>query len=244
MNKFVLLLLVFLNACSSKTQLHLYARHLTPEQTKNIINNIDKSLFNIIVNQQQFPDSINSNAIVYAPSKNSRARINTLIETLATQGYAVSNASLLMANNHSFSENNLGVFLLPAGKQIDSVKAIDMDVTLPLINEYGALDCANASTLYLRQNHDFLIEIEIWQADIEDYRQEQERGHWRLIDGQYLELTSNEWQQSLLFERRQFERKEINGVSKGVSFIPMKSLHSSIKNARVNCRYSISLAVE
>jgi len=111
----LIFVLLLLSACSSRTQLHVYAKYLTKEQTSSVVKQIDHTMFNITLNQLAFPTNIIGNAIVYSPSPNSRTRLTKLMRTLSNLGFNITNASLISENNHSFTANNVGVFLLPNG---------------------------------------------------------------------------------------------------------------------------------
>jgi hypothetical protein len=234
---------LLITACSTKTNIHLYAKYISKEQTSFVINSLDKSLFTVIINQQAFPNSINDNAIVYGPSLNSSERLFILMETLSAQGFPISHASLIAENNHSFTENNVGIFLVPENILIHHVANERFDYKFPLVNEYGAIDCPDATTLYLKGTSNFIIEINQWNNDKEDYIQEYIEGQWRLMDDNILTLKSPSWQKPLLFEKSFFERIEINGKSKGVKFTPMNIVNVSKKAKKINCIYTISLAM-
>lgn len=240
----LILLLTLITACSSKTNIHLYGKYLTVEQKKQVITALDADQFIVTVTSLAFPESINDNAIVYAPSMNSQKQLTLLMNQLNGLGYTISNASLIMSNNHSFTANNVGLFLVPEGTNVDHQTLSSYNFAFPTINEYGAIDCPHATTLYLKSSNEFSLEINQWNKQQQDYVERYIDGTWQLKEGIYLSLTNNEWPQSLVFEKQNYSRNEINGSSKGVKFVPLKSFHQSHVLAEVNCKYSISIAVE
>ncbi|MEW6991196.1 hypothetical protein AADZ91_10945 [Colwelliaceae bacterium 6441] len=239
----IISLTVGLSACSSKTQLHFYASNLSKEKIKEVITTIDNDHYNIKVNYLPFPNDINDNAIVYAPSLNSQEVINPLITSLSKIGFDISTASLISANNHSFTENNIGLFLLPDNYVQPPITDKRFEYTIPLVNEYGSTDCQHATTLYLKEPNEFLLEINRWNEKTDAYIEEFIEGQWVLLTNKVLQLNHSSWQTPLKFEKRHFERNEIDGSSKGVKFIPIDDVNFETDQKAIHCTYSISLAV-
>ncbi len=237
----LMLLSLFVVACSSKTQVHLYAKHLSVEQTAMIVKQLDETIFSVVVNQESFPNSINDNAIVYAPSANSPQRLTSLMDIISASGFTVSNASLIMANNHSFTENNVGVFLVPSGVEVEHFQTSFIE-KLPTVNEYGAIDCKHATTLFLKSNDQFLIEIDIWDQAKQDYLSQYIDGTWRLSNNNVLELTHPAWQAPLMFNKSVFQKSHHGEQSKGIRFTPVKTMNPPSDIEKISCSYSISFA--
>ena len=238
------MLCILAAGCSSTTKVHLFAKYMSEQQVQAIVTELDKSKFSVEVNRQEFPVSIGSNTLVYAPSTGIRHKLNLLMPRLENLGFPIVSADLLMANNHSFTENNVGLYLIPEGVNTAQEPPIDLAVLLPVINEYGGVDCADATTLYLKDEREFVLEINRWQASIDDYHQHQITGRWQLRANNLVELSNEQWQQPLIFQRSEFERKEINGRSKGFIFTPTTRLATNNQLSLINCRYSISVALE
>jgi len=236
-----MLFLLFVISCSSKTQVHLYAKHLSTEQADTIVKQLDESIFSVVVNQENFPNSINDNAIVYAPSANSPQRLTRLMDVISASGFTVSNASLIMANNHSFTENNVGVFLVPSGVEVEHFQTSFIE-KLPTVNEYGAVDCEHGTTLFLKSNDQFMIEIDIWDQAKQDYLSQYIEGSWRLINNKLLELTHPSWQVPLMFNKSVFQKSHHGNNSKGIKFTPIKTMNPPSDIDKISCSYSISFA--
>jgi hypothetical protein len=240
------LLVIFLLssvACSSKTTLHFYAAHLSQEEREEVKKNIDDEKFNVIVNTLPFPRDINDNAIVYAPSHNSRERLIPLMESLFKLGFDITTASLLSSNNHSFTENNIGLFLLPEHyiqaplfKEINSYK-------IPLVNEYGSTNCTHTTILYLKEPDEFIIEINRWDTKKNDYSEEYIEGKWSLSKDNVIKLKQTSWQVPLLFKRSHYERTDLNGKTEGVKLTPIELTVLGQNRQKVNCIYTISIAM-
>lgn len=244
-------IVLLLTACSAKTHIHFYTNHLSKDKVNEVISAIDKEKFEVTLNSLPYPNDINDNAIVYSPSTNSRERLNTLMEVLSEKGFNIATASLIAANNHSFTENNLGLYLFPDDYIQSELSSIDNTYTIPLVNEYGAIDCQHATVLYLKEPDEYIIEINKWDDEKEDYQQEFIEGKWKLTEDDILHLNHPAWQKPLIFQKSNFRRNEIDGESKGVKFTPLdKVLNSDMfsmiysdKAKAINCTYSISLAL-
>lgn len=246
-----ILILLFLTACSAKTKIHFYTKHLPTDKINEVMTVVDEDTFEVTLNHLSFPNDINDNAIVYSPSHNSRDRLNTLMEALASVGFNISTASLIAANNHSFTENNLGLYLLPDNYVQSPKNSIHNSYKIPLVNEYGAVDCQHATVLYLKEPDEFIIEINTWDEGKEEYLQTFTEGKWSLTEDDFLHLKHPKWQKSLVFKKSHYQRNEINGTSKGVKFTPIElgvstkvfaNLYSNEAKA-IYCTYSISLAL-
>lgn len=238
----LLSLLMLLTACSSKTQVHLYAKYLSDEETAEVINKLDKANFDIAINQLDFPKSVNDNAIVYAPSSNSRKRLDNLMVTLTSLGFNVSNASLIVANNHSFTANNVGVFLLPDGVRVEHKLEGSHQYQLPLINEYGAIDCQHATTLYLKESNEFFIEVDIWQEDKQQYSAKYFEGNWQLTENNQLILSNNSWSEPLIFNKKTYVENKHKSNWRVVSFTPVE-MSGADQQKTIHCTYTINLAL-
>ena len=110
-----------------------------------------------------------------------------------------------------------------------------------LINEYGAIDCHHATTLTLKSDNSFVIEVDIWLQDKGEYLLKTYQGKWLKVNEQ-IELKSRKWDQTLRFTRSTSEYNHNHGRSHVVSLIP----HSKVNNRQQNqlsCTYTISLAL-
>jgi hypothetical protein len=243
----LLLPILLLNtACSSKTQLHLYAKYLSDEQTSQVINKLDKATFDVVINQLDFPNSVNDNAIVYAPSSNSRKRLENLMVSLSALGFDVSNASLIAANNHSFTENNVGMFLLPDGVKIEHKPEGSNQYQFPMVNEYGAIDCQNTTTLYLKEPNAFYIEVDFWQEAQQQYLAESYQGNWQLTAHNQLILSAESWIEPLIFNKKIAVESKLEGAQERkwrvLSFTPDKTSGAEQQKS-LQCTYTISLVL-
>jgi hypothetical protein len=222
MKKFTAIWVVMLlSACSAKTKVHFYTLHLPQDKINKVVQSIDKEKFDVLINRLPYPVDINDNAIVYSPSSNSRERLNLLMTVLSNQGFSISNASLIAANNHSFTENNLGLYLYPDDYVQPELNDVDNSYKVPMVNEYGAVDCQHTTTLYLKEPNEFLIEIDKWDDQREDYYQEFLEGNWTISNDNVLFLSSVSWQEPLTFKKSNISNNSEHNLRKGIKFTPV-----------------------
>ena len=114
-NNFIKLicLIIAISGCSTRTTVHLFAINLETEAIEVIKEKFENQNFELKVNQQPFPESIASNAIVYPPNGNANQQVVAIIDAVAEVGYQISSINLIRQSNHSFTANNIGLYLLP-----------------------------------------------------------------------------------------------------------------------------------
>lgn len=208
-----------------------------------MVKQIDSSMFTIITNQLAFPANINENAIVYSPSLNSRERLSGLMMSLSTLGFNVSSASLISENNHSFTENNVGVFLLPNDVNVEQETDVINNYQFPIVNEYGATNCRHSTTLYLKEPDEFFIEVDIWKEEHQRYQQKSYHGKWQLTDKNILILSNKIWSKPLTFIKQTFEENTFDQKRKVLSFTPEGIGIENKQQQSVQCTYTISLVM-
>jgi len=230
-------IILIMSGCSSKTQVHLFGANLDQTAIKQIEARIDKQRFELKVNKQPFPDSINSNAVIFTPGKNANQRVLDIIDVVTELGYKVPSTNLIMQNNHSFSANNMGLYLLPDGFVIkETIHKI------PLANEYGSRNCFNTTNLVLKEDQNFLLTVNRWDSDKEDYIENFYRGKWYKDQADVIELIHTSWQDNLFFLRSEDEVNSNDGRRRVVSLLPQSSPKTEQLRV-INCTYSISLII-
>lgn len=239
MRKRLLLVTIFIllvGACSSKTQVHLFATHLSKQKVEQIVKKLDKNLFELHVNQQSFPQEIENNALIYVPSIKYSERIRGILTSLESLGYDISSTSLLSQGKHSYTANNIGLYLFP-----DNYVAKTPKYKIELINEYGAIDCKHDTSLTLKADHTFLVQVDVWHQAQEEYLPQSYQGKWVKVNEQ-IELTNPQWSQALSFTRSTSEYNHKYGRSHVVSLVPLSNGNNN-QLKQLNCTYTISLAL-
>ncbi|WP_286269262.1 hypothetical protein [Thalassotalea hakodatensis] len=237
---FLYFLLFTTVGCSSPSTVHLYAKFLKQAEINKIKNSLTQAEMLVEVNRLPFPNSIGDNALIYAPSKGSKQQAEQVMNLLNQLGIVIDNTGLILASNHSFSANNMGLYIVPDDIVARNAIHVEQKYNIPLINEYAARDCQNTSTLILQKNGQFRIEEDIWDASKKLYNEHVFKGTWKLKEGNFLFLASQQLDFTLIFERAPFSRKIEEGLLQGYQFLPMTT-YSKMNNAgRIYCTYEIS----
>ena len=237
---------VLLSSCTSKTQINLFAAHLDQKQVNNITGVIDPTVFELRVNHVVFPKSISQNTLIYTPSLNSNQNISALINALTDIGYDINAVSLLHQDNQSFTENNIGLYLVPAGYKPRKINMIQN-----IVNEYGSITCHQTSNLYLKESGEFKIEVDIWLDIEERYGEYIVKGTWQKSNNEIIYLNSNKWQSTLSFTRTFSIENTPDGKRHVVSLKPLYQeeiagdflINKEKNQPNVNCIYTISLVI-
>lgn len=233
---FILGACCLLTACTSKTRVHIYGKYLSPEQAQIVSKELREENYQVKVNVLPFPESIATNTLVYAALANENHRVSDLISYLSQLGYDIESIRMIGAQNHEFTHNNVGLYLLPPGY----VKRNEV-YTIPLASEYGSTTCQDATNLRLLDSQKFEIEVEIWQEQAQDYSEVFYYGTWQAIDSKNIRLTFDKAPSTLDFARSIKQVTTPDGDRQVVSLTPlMKSPVNEL--AGINCTYTISLA--
>ena len=229
-----------LQGCSTKQTVHVYAKYLTDEQAKSVSTALADDNVIVKVNRLAFPASVFDNTLIYSPGKNTRNIAGEVMEKVKLQGFQIDATGLILASNHSFSANNMGVYLVPDNVNLMKQRASVGKYDIPLLNEYTARDCQHASTLTLKSDATFTIEEDVWQKSTEHYSQNLFQGTWKIAEEKFLMLSSPSFTNELYYERRTFSRSIPEGEIKGYQLIPMTSYLATSEQGRVYCTYEIS----
>ena len=224
-------------SCASQTQVHVFTTHLNEEQATKVINQLNQHNFKVHENKLAFPESINSNALVYTPSTNENNRISELVSIINNLGYNLASTHLIFEGNHSFTMNNVGLYLLPEG-----VVKPAKNYTIQLLNEYGSTTCEHATNLYLKEGNQFKIEINQWDEKNQQYHEMNIVGKWTMNDTDTLLLTNENWSFPLAFFRQESIKNTKHGPRQVVSLLPTSEQVDKAQSA-VNCTYTISVVI-
>lgn len=237
---FIVSILFLTAGCSSQSTVHLYGKYLEKAEIKKIKDTLTQAEMLVEVNRLSFPNTIGDNTLIYAPSRGSKQQAERVIMLLTKLGFAIDNTGLILASNHSFSANNMGLYIVPD----DIVKRESMHeeqtYNIPLINEYAARDCQNSTTLTLQKNGQFRIVEDVWEKSLNAYNERVFKGHWQLKEQRFLFLESEQINYTLIFERTPFTRKIAEGKIQGFQFLPMSSYNKKSDAGRLYCTYEIS----
>ncbi|WP_286272472.1 hypothetical protein [Thalassotalea hakodatensis] len=140
--------------------------------------------------------------------------------------------------NHSFTANNMGLYLFSDG-YIQKSNQTELDQ----INEYGSVEYGGYLTL--KTDTTFNVTFDIWDEKLEDYRVTTVLGTWKAEHEGNVTLMASNWQTELIFKKRQRVESTPDGILHTVSLEPMaKNAESGFyliepaSQPDVNCSYN------
>lgn len=235
----------FLSGCSSQPQINIFAKHITEAEANKITTALSASKFDVYTSGVEFPASIDVNTIIYTPNKYANKHIEQLVSLLKPLGYEIHSVNLVMSENHSFTANNIGLYLLPANYV---AKAKSQTISLDIANEYGSAQCS--SFLDLNKNNTFQFEVNIWQEQKQDYQSHYIKGTWENDQFNNVLLSSKNWRISLPFKRTFSVEDLVDGKRQLIKLIPQYNaqiqgsyLKAGVKQVNINCVHSIGIAL-
>lgn len=189
----VTLICGFIFACSS-TKVHLYSRYLSEQESAEITTAIEDQGFDVIANTLAFPDEIQQSTILYSPFVQKENGVDILIVILNKKGWTIPTVQPLFTGNHFYTQDSVGLFLLPDGiGQSDKIAAQD------LVNVYQSNQCESSIALHLNKegSYQFIYENEKPEGIAAL------KGVWKMTSYPYIELTSPNDNWSFYFEIQQ-----------------------------------------
>lgn len=147
--KFILFGVYFtiLVGCSSRPDVHLYARYMDKQQEEIISSKIEEAGFNIKLNSLRFPTEISDSTIIYSPLILDSSNVDILVETIKSLGIEVNSVIPFVSGNHWYKKNSLAVFIVPNDGSLD-----DTVMREDLTNIWSANECEIAIVLTLNED--------------------------------------------------------------------------------------------
>ncbi len=245
---FLLITILALCSCANKPTVNVFSKHLTQAKQQELAQTLSAADFNVQESKVDFPNSIQVNTLVYAPSNQANNHINALIAKVKSLGYDIQSVNLLASDNHSFTANNIGLYLLPDNYVPDLPKSEAQTQTIQLANEYGSAQCA--SFLDLKEDNRFVFEVNIWQEQQQDYQSHYIRGTWQSDQFDNLLLSSENWRVSLPFKRTFSVENTLDGKRQMIKLTPQYNaqlqgsyLKEGVEQVNINCVHSIAIAL-
>lgn len=171
-------------ACSSRPQVLLFRRYLSDQQVAQISENLEQAGLQIVANKLAFPSDIEQSTLIYSPMLVKQTAINLTLEVINKLGWEVYSVSPLASQNHRFTQNSLGLYLVPAGQLVHKQL---------LENEFHSRDCQVKAKIIFHQDNRYSIVVA--NTPDEPVLQNQLHGTWRVKSESYLELrpTDADW---------------------------------------------------
>jgi len=224
----VVFLCFFILACSS-TKVHLYTRYLSPQEVKTITVNLEEKGFDVINNTLVFPDGIEQSTLLYSPFVEGEDTVNILIESLEQKGWLISSVQPIVAGNHYYTKNSLGLLLLPAGIS-PSAKMTEAD----LANDYQSKACQSSMTLSLNSDASYQFSF----TDKLTHQNEQSQGSWQITSYPYIELISSGKNRRFYY---QIEKSIVTDVVGKAEIIELKPIDDHYTLPKCTFHYGLRL---
>ena len=173
--------LMLLAGCQSP-QVHLFNRHLSAEQSAELQRAMERQGYEVQLNALPLPDDIQASTLMFSPMLRNYDDVTRLIGLLETGGYPIAGANILSNNNHSYTGDNIGVYLLPAGAERPASHG-----TIALVNEFSGKGCHRGdASLQLQANGRYRFELSVWDEQQQDYINKAHRGRWKKQENRLL----------------------------------------------------------
>lgn len=232
-----MLIVVSTSACTSKPHVRLFTDNLSDADLLKIETKLSQSNIKYSRSVARFPTAITNNSILYTPTVNGNKDIYHIIEVLKISGFDISWTTIFKVENHSFTANNIGVYLFS-----DEFKAQQQTSTLAQLNDFGSVECG--SQLTLNADASFQVLFDIWDEQISDYREEVVKGTWHESAKNQVTLSSNSWSTSLDFIKKISIETQANERIETMTLAPVNDLKRGAfyllnKNSEpnINCPY-------
>jgi hypothetical protein len=207
----IIVVSITLLACSS-TEVHLYTRYLSDTEIEEISLKLGEAEFKVVTNTHSFPEEIKQSTLLYSPFIKGEKTLDVLIDSLSDMGWPISNVEALVSGNHWYSQDSVGLFLLPEG-----VKQKDKIANQDLVNDYEGRNCDTLVNLRLNKDNTYQLSFTNRNKERTDHL----KGSWKIRSYPYVELTSFNERWWFYFEIEQ--KVESDKISK-VNIIELKPL--------------------
>jgi len=217
----VLTCLILTLACSTTT-IHVNTLYLNDEKSQNVKVALLEQGFDVEFNELSFPSDIYSTSILYSPFVKKVEAIDTLENTLNSLGYDIGSIRALVASNHWYTKNTIGVFIVPEGVIPNSGKNIE-DIAF----KYQSEGCDTNIVLSLRRDGKFTY-MQLGKLKI--------TGTWSITQYPYIQLNSDEPYLNFYYEITR--SKKFDRISE-IDIIELQPLDSSLIISKCSMTYGV-----
>ncbi|AEE24104.1 putative lipoprotein [Glaciecola sp. 4H-3-7+YE-5] len=187
--RWILLCGIFLGLSGcGHTQVHLYAKYLSASEVNRISEQLKKDDFDVDVNQLTFPISIRRNSLVYSLMLPEQSELTRLTQSTAKLGYSVESEVPLFSNNHSFTRDSIGLFLIPEGLDVAALMSYE-----GLVGRYYSKACDVEVQLLLNLDKTYTLVRALQEnSDANTFDNKQETllsGFWKVTQYPYVQLS-------------------------------------------------------
>jgi hypothetical protein len=185
---------------------------LSAVETEEITKNLEENGFDIVPNILAFPDGIDESTLLYSPFVEGENSIYILIDLLNKSGWEIPNIKPIVAGNHYYTKNSVGLLLLPdGGMASDKVTSQDM------ANDYVSEKCQDSIKLILNSDatYQFVFTNKV-PSQIE-----QLTGSWKITSYPYIELISLNKQWRFYYEIHKSKVTDVVGTIDIIELTPV-----------------------
>ena len=205
----VLLYSVF--GCSSGPQVLLFRYYLSDQEVNDITQKMQQAGLSVTINQLAFPTDLTQSTLIYSPMLEDHSVVDLSLDSIRSLGWEVYAVTPLAMQNHRFTRNTIGLYLLPEGQSHQS----------ELVNEYQNRGCQTEAKIVFKQDNTYAIRL---AAPItENALQQQLRGIWKVRSYPYVELQPFDSEQHLYFEMHKEIESDLVGKIEMTKLIPLES---------------------
>jgi hypothetical protein len=213
----VLVIFLIITVACTSTTVHVNKLYLNEQESQKITIELKKLGLDVEFNELNFPTDISSTSILYSPFVKDKKAVNKIEDTLTRLGYGASNISALVASNHWYTKNTVGLFIVPDGIAPNSGKNIE-DIAF----HYQSEKCDNLTELNLQKNGKFTYKI------FDDIKI---TGTWSITGYPYILLENKEPYLHYYFEIKR--SKKVDKISE-IEIIDLQPVSSSL--IILNCK--------
>lgn len=197
-----ILFCLYLTGCTS-TKVHFYTRYLPTTDVSKITKALEDANFTVVKNRHAFPEDIEQSAVLYSLFIQDDKSVSLLTKTLTEIGWPIQQTRALVAGNHWYTKNSVGLYLLP-----DGVKTANKVATQDLADDYQSRNCNESVKISLKDDNRYTMMF----SENKESKADHLNGYWKVRSYPYLELTSLNEQWWFYFEIEQ--KIEVDKVSK------------------------------
>lgn len=208
------LVFLMMTACTSSPQVIIFARYLSEQQLRDVTDTIRRAGLGVQSNDLLFPSNISQNSLIYSPMLSDPLAIDVTLTSIADLGWFVHAVTPLASQNHRFTHNTLGLYLLPEGKADPSRLMTDK-----LATEFQSRDCDVDARIHFQVNGNYLITLA--HSELDKSLQYQLIGTWHISSLSFVELRPEQAEWSYYFEIVQTIESDLLGDIDMLTLTPL-----------------------
>ncbi|WP_299594590.1 hypothetical protein [uncultured Microbulbifer sp.] len=195
------LTMVIFSGCSTTAEVQVYTQYLSVDDKADLARRFSDVNFEVNFNDTPIPAGIRHTTLIYSPHIPDIEAITSLVELLETTKHGVPRLALTGTENHYYSRDILGLYLVPEAKGINT----QVQVSEALAVEYnGRCESVDVS-LSLNKNGTLLMVSDLWDEEQDIGYSESRSGVWVFSDRQ-ISITL-EGDSPVEFDVARFEKK-------------------------------------